>query len=148
MALALLSTAQHVSDVNTSIFRSLRLLGALLWVVVQPTLGYHITNRQSRYITPTCLKSAHYSLHNNAPSSRKLLKMDVLTSETCWAADNKSSAINLVNRYSNIKMMHGPIRIRLITMSLAIRIINLSTRQSWMFSFTPRPLYLHTTQYQ
>jgi len=30
MTLALLCTAQHVSDVNTSIFRSLRLLGALL----------------------------------------------------------------------------------------------------------------------
>jgi len=30
MTLALLSTAQHVSDVNTSIFRSLRLLVALL----------------------------------------------------------------------------------------------------------------------
>jgi len=42
MTLALLSTAQHVSD-----------------VVVQPTLGYHITNRQSRYITPTRLKSAY-----------------------------------------------------------------------------------------
>ena len=64
-------TAQHDSDVNT------------LKVVVQPALGYHITNRQSRYVTPTRLKSAHYSLHNNATSSRKLLKMDVLTSETC-----------------------------------------------------------------
>ena len=30
MTLALLFTAQHVSDVNTSIFRSLRLLCALL----------------------------------------------------------------------------------------------------------------------
>jgi len=30
MTLALLSTAQHVSDVNTSIFRSLRLFVALL----------------------------------------------------------------------------------------------------------------------
>jgi len=71
MTLALLCqfTAQHVSDVNT--------------VVVKPTLGYHITNSQSRYITPTRLKSAQYSLHNNAPSSCKLLKMDVLTSETC-----------------------------------------------------------------
>ena len=96
MTLALLCqfTAQHVSDVNTSIFRSLRLLGALLCrlycadlrrvgVVVQPALGHHITNSQFRYITPTRLKSAQYSLHNNAPSSRKLLKMDVLTSETC-----------------------------------------------------------------
>jgi len=83
--------------------------------VVQPALGYHITNSQSRYITPTRLKSAHYSLYNNAPSSRKLLKMDVLTSETCWAVNwhNKASVIKLIYLYSNIKMMHGPIRIRL-----------------------------------
>jgi len=27
--------------------------------------------------------NTQYSLHNNAHSSRKLLKMDVLTSETC-----------------------------------------------------------------
>ena len=125
MILALLCqfTAQHVSDVNTSIFRSLQLLGALLcrltwgvlvlcsgigcwwcgiWVqaeplVVEPALRYHITNSQSRYITPTRLKSAHYSLHNNAPSIRKLLKMDVLTSETCWAVNwhNKASVIKV-----------------------------------------------------
>jgi len=46
MTLALLYIAQHVSDVNKS-------------VVVQPTLGYHITNRQFFYITPACLKSAY-----------------------------------------------------------------------------------------
>ena len=85
--------------------------------VVQPALGYHITNSQSRYITPTRLKSTQYSLHNNAPSSRKLLKMDVLTSETCWAVNwhNKASVIKLIYLYSNIKMMRGPIRIRLCT---------------------------------
>ena len=65
--------------------------------LVQPALGYHITNSKSRYITPTRLQSAQYSLHNNAPSSRKLLKMDVLTSETCWA-------INLHNKASVIKV--------------------------------------------
>ena len=54
-----------------------------MYIVVQPALEYHITNSQSRYITPTRLKPAQYSLHNNAPSSSKLLKMDVLTSETC-----------------------------------------------------------------
>jgi len=55
MTLALLYqfTTQLVSDVNTSIFRSLRLLGALLCRLY------------------------------NAPSSRKLLKMEVLTSEIC-----------------------------------------------------------------
>ena len=64
-------TVQYISDVQTEP------------LVVEPTLGNHISNSQSRYITPTRLKSAQYSLHNNAPSSRKLLKMDVLTSETC-----------------------------------------------------------------
>jgi len=80
-------TAQHVSDVNTSKCRLNR----------QPALEYNITNSQSRYITPTRLNSAQYSLHNNAPSSRKLLKMDVLTSETCWAVKwhNKASVIKV-----------------------------------------------------
>jgi len=94
--------------------------GIVCWwcgIRVQPALGYHITNRQSRYTTPTRLKSAQYSLHNNAPSSRKLLKMDILTSETCWAVDNKASVIKLVNLYSNIKMMHGPILIRCLLLS-------------------------------
>jgi len=138
MTLALLCqfTAQHVSDVNTSIFRSLWLLGALLCrlycgdlrrvgVMVQPALGYHITNSQSRYITPTRLNSEQYSLHNNAPSSRKLLKMDVLTSETFWAVNwhNKASVVKLVYLYSNIKMMHGPIRIRLTHLYLRTEVI-------------------------
>ena len=115
MTLALLSTAQHVSDVNTSIFRSLRLLvGCCVgwleacWCYVaglsvgdvvsecrlnQQTIPLHNTN------TP------QVSLHNNAPSSFKLLKMDVLTSETCWAVNwhNKASVIKLVYLYSNIK---------------------------------------------
>ena len=72
-------------------------------LVVQPELGYHITNSQSSHITPTRLKSAQYSLHNKAPSSCKLLKMDVLTSETFWAVNwhNKTSVIKLIYLYSN-----------------------------------------------
>jgi len=68
----------------------------------QQTIPLHNTN------TP------QVSLHNNAPSSRKLLKMDVLTSERCWAVNwhNKTSVIKLVYLYSNIKMVHGPVRIR------------------------------------
>ena len=53
MTLALLYIAQHVSDIA---------------VVVQHTLGYHITNRQSRYITPARLKSA-YTTHQVLASS-------------------------------------------------------------------------------
>jgi len=44
------------------------------------------------------------SLHNNATSSRNLLKIDVLTSATCWLVNwhNKASVIKLVYLYSNI----------------------------------------------
>ena len=54
-----------------------------------------------RYITPTVLKPAQYSPCNNTPSSCKLLKMVVLTSETCWAEKwhNKISDIKLVYLY-------------------------------------------------
>jgi len=52
-----LFTAQHVSDVNISIIRSLRLI---CWVI---SLTQQI--------------------------SRKLLRMDVLTSETCWTVNNE-----------------------------------------------------------
>jgi len=73
MTLALLCqfTAQHVSDVNTSII------------------------------------AAQYSLHDNAPNSRKLLKMDVLTSKTCWAVNwhNKAIVIKLVYLYSNTSFL-------------------------------------------
>ena len=46
--------------------------------------------------------------------SRKLLKMDILMSETCWAHNkwNKiTSDIKLVFHSSTIAMMHGPINI-------------------------------------
>jgi len=77
-------------------------------VVVQAALGYHITNSQSRYITPTRLKSAQYSLHNNAPSSHKLLKMDVLTSETCWAVNwhSKSKCHQSWSTFIQISKIH------------------------------------------
>ena len=47
--------------------------------------------------------------------SRKLLKMDILMSETCWAHNkwNKiASDIKLLFHSSTIAMMHGPISIR------------------------------------
>jgi len=45
--------------------------------------------------------------------SRKLLRMDVLTSETCWALNNEiiKQVTSSWSLYSNIKMMHGPINI-------------------------------------
>ena len=49
--------------------------------------------------------------------SRKLLMMDILMSETCWAHKkwNKiASDIKLVIHPSTITMMHGPINIRFL----------------------------------
>ena len=75
-------TAQHGSDVNTSIFRSLRLLGALL-------CGLYCAVMIEVYV------------------------LIYLSSGKCWALNwhNKASVIKLVYLYSNIKMMHDPIRI-------------------------------------
>ena len=52
--------------------------------------------------------------------SRKLLKMDILMSETCWAHNkwNKTASdIKLVFHSSTIAMMHGPINIKLSKMT-------------------------------
>ena len=68
-----------------------------------PSVGWTTSGSATPQVSP----------HNNT-SSRKLLKMDVLTSETCWAVNwnIKASVIKLVYLYSNIEMMHGPIHIR------------------------------------
>ena len=92
-----LFNAQHVSNVNTSIFRSLRLICCVssrvvllwydvCWCYVVVWLGWCGILMQPE---------APLSLHNNTTHvttqqiSRKLLRMDVLTPETCWALNNE-----------------------------------------------------------
>jgi len=65
--------------------------------------------------------------------------MDVLTSETCWAVNwhNKASVIKLVYLYSNIKMMHGSIRIRCVPLFIYNIIKHVTcTHPYWNFSCT------------
>ena len=62
------------------------------------------------------------------PHSRKLLKMDILMSETCWAHikwNKIASNIRVVFHSSTLIMMHGPINIR---STLSILGSNLSLR--------------------
>ena len=104
-----LFNVQHVSDVNTSMLMSLRLICwviswvVLLWfdvcwcyvvvclgwcgirmqaeAVLQPTSGYHTTPakpQRNSYQSNTTHEITQQI-------SRKLLRMDLLTSETCWA---------------------------------------------------------------
>ena len=92
--------AQHVSDINISVIRSLRLC---YWITTSVVLfckdGWFSVSVSLRCIV-VC---------------RKLLMMDILMSETCWAHKkwNKiASDIKLVFHSSSITMMHGPINIR------------------------------------
>ena len=103
-----LFNVQHVSGVNTSILRSLRLIyWVISWVVL---LWFDMCC----YIV-VWLWWCGILMHKNQINttheitqqiSRKLLRMDVLTSETCWALDNEiikqvtlSSSLSLFNVY-------------------------------------------------
>ena len=142
---------QHVSDINISIIRSLRLfcwittlvvlflvrcvlefwcgfgLGwsfgvVSVWVGVVSVLQASACNTDTTPNQPHRNSNTHRIKNNTTNSviqqnSRKLLMMDILMSETCWAHKkwNKiASDIKLVFYSSTITMMHGPINISTI----------------------------------
>ena len=105
-----LFTAQHISDVNTSILRSFRpiwwVIAWVVWfwldvcwccvvVVRYPYAGWSSLHtdtappQPNHNVTPTRIEREQYNPWNNHQISRKLLRMDVLTSETCWALNNE-----------------------------------------------------------
>ena len=76
-----LLNAQYVSDVNTSILRSLRLIcWVISWVVL---LWFDVLVLRCGLAVVVWYPYAGWG------TSRKLLRMDVLTSETCWALNNE-----------------------------------------------------------
>ena len=81
-----LFNAQHVSDVNTFILRSLRLIRSVIsWVVL---LWYELSCGLAGVVWyPDAGWSTTHEITQQI--SRKLLRMDVLTSETCWAVNNE-----------------------------------------------------------
>jgi hypothetical protein len=96
--------AQHISDINLSIIRSLRLFCNTDTTPTQPHRNSN-THRTKNNTTNVVIQQ----------NSRKLLTMDILMSETCWAHKkwNKiASDIKLVFYSSSSTMMHGPINIR------------------------------------
>jgi len=122
--------AQHVSDINISIIRSLRLFCIRGIPVVSWSLqhGYHYNpttscasacNKDTTLTQPHRNSNTHRTKNNTTnvviqQNSRKLLMMAVLMSETCEAHKkwNKiASDIKLVFYSSTITMMHGPINI-------------------------------------
>ena len=45
--------------------------------------------QQNHTVTPTHIEPEQYNIRNKSTKSRKLLKMDVLTFETCWAVNSE-----------------------------------------------------------
>ena len=81
-----LFTAQHVSNVSASIFRSLRLTVVSLCRLKHCfSLHKDTTPPQPNHtVTPTHIEPEQYNTWNKSTINRKFLKMDVLTFETCW----------------------------------------------------------------
>ena len=127
--------AQHVSDINISIIRSLRLfswittlvvlflVGCMLefpcgWVGLVSVLQSEACNTDTNPTQPHGNSNIHRTKNNTTNvviqlNSRKLLMMGVLMSETCWAHKKwkLASDMKLVLYSSTITMMHGPINI-------------------------------------
>ena len=137
--------AQHVSDINISIIRSLRLCCWIttsvvlfsvrcvleiwcgwFWVVLilqAEACNTGTTQNQLHQISNTQQTENKTTDVVIQQHSRKLLMMAILMSETCWAHKkwNKiASGIKLVFHSSTITMMHGPINIRFIVRNLMI----------------------------
>jgi len=110
--------AQHISDIHISIITSLQLFCWITTLVVffLVRLGWSFCVDILEWYPCSRLKPAtHVVIQKN---SRKLLMMDILISETCWAHKkwNKISIdINFALYSSIITMMHGPINISFTT---------------------------------
>ena len=115
--------AQHVSEINISVLQA-----EACNTDTTPTQPHRISNTQR-----TKNNTTNVVIQQN---SRKLLMMDILMSETCWAHkkwNEIASDIKLVFYSSTITMMQGPINIKWIIFTLMFYfsgrfVINFSTR--------------------
>ena len=83
-------TAQHVSNVSTSIFRSLQLTVDLFHVLYfSDSMCFGVTVWFGWVVWYPYAALEIYNTWNKSTVSRKLLKMDVLTFETCWAVNGE-----------------------------------------------------------
>jgi len=117
--------AQHDSEINMSIIRSLRLFCWITTLVVLFLARNSNTHRAKNNTINVVIQQ----------NSRKLLMMDILMSETCWAHKkwNKTASDIKVDFYSStITMMRGPINIRYFNQLVSI-VANLSVLPSYSY---------------
>jgi len=145
--------AQHVSDINISIIRSLRIfcwittLVYCAWFDVCWSFGVagsewypccrlkllqpatRIPLQPNHTETPTHRTKSNTTIMVIQQNSRKLLMMAILMFETCWVHNmwnNMASDIKLVFYSSTTTMMHGPINIRYVCLLWNILLIEVS----------------------
>ena len=111
--------AQHVSDINMSIIRSLRLFCCITTLVVlflvrcvlEIRCGwvFEACNTDTTPTQPHRISNTHWTKNNTTnlviqQNSRKLLMMDILMSETCWAHKkwNKIASDSKLVFYSSV----------------------------------------------
>jgi len=113
--------AQHVSDINISIIRNLRLFCWITTLVVLFLARCMLEFRCGWVGVVSVLQAeANVVIQQN---SLKFLMIDILMSEICWAHKkwNKIvSDIKLVFYSSTVTMIHGPINIRYLPFCLYI----------------------------
>ena len=112
-----------VSDVSAEDHQTQTIVGAFgaAGFLVVFILQVETSRTKSSNTQRTEYKTTYVVIHQH---SRKLLKMDILMSETCWAYNkwNKiASNIKLVFHSSTIAMMHGPINIRFTNNSYSLQ---------------------------
>ena len=153
--------AQHVSDINISIIRSLWLccwittlvvLFFVVWVVSvlqASACNTDTTQTQLHQISNTQLNKNKTTDVVIQQHSRRLLMMDILMSETCWVHKkwNKiASDIKLVFHSSAITMVHGPINISIFRMSAIQITAGTSTTKAeifwWFFATLPSEFHV------
>ena len=117
--------AQHVSDIDISIFRSLRLCWWITTSVVlfsvrcvlelQPAKRTppNISRSKSSNTQQTENKTMDVVIHQH---SRRLLKMDILMPETCWAHNKWNKIASDIRLVFHSSTLAGPFRIIMIVL--------------------------------
>jgi len=145
--------AQHISDINIYIIRNLWLFCWITTLVVlflvrcvlEFRCGWfgvvYVSLQHGYHSNPTTPK---LMLHASAKNmdSRKLLMIDILMSETCWAHkkwNEIASDIKLVFYSSTITMMHGPINIKFCILSaegIHVSSVNINTNKNYLLKIS------------
>ena len=132
VSLFLFFAAQHISNASTFIFRSLRLcVGRLLWSGVCWRYGVVRLGWCGMLMQAEASNQSNTTNEITQQISRKLLKMDVLTFETCWTLNNEIIK-QVTSSLSIFIQLNWPFGIRILPKPcLKIQLLQYSKHPLW-----------------